>query len=102
MSVISLFNTVMLHCKVARKESHTLLMIASLAAYTAQLVYGLYLVLHRHDQSIVQVLCYVIISSFAVALVRAWTLIPGKHICDPRAPVSHDPLAENAQAGASS
>jgi len=81
MALVSLFGTVRLHLRHLGKLQAAIF-VASLAAFTVQLLYGIGLTLRPHDKAFLTGLTFVLIASFAVALGRAWSLLEGKGSSD--------------------
>jgi hypothetical protein len=57
-----------------------------------QLVAGVLPAAQPHDSYFVYTVAYLLVSSFGVALVRAWALLQGRHI-RPVEPASDQPLS---------
>jgi hypothetical protein len=78
MALVSIFQTMRLHFGQARHTAAPLLLVLALAAYLAQLVVGVALAIRPHTTGLVYDVAYLLIASFAVALVRAWSLMQGR------------------------
>ena len=74
-AVICLINTVRLH-KRLRHVEYLILLISSVA-YLVQFGAGIDLIARPHDTSMLANVCYLIFTSFAIALTRVWVLIQG-------------------------
>jgi hypothetical protein len=72
--VIALVFTLRLHLRLAFQASRVVLAF-SLLAYSSQLVLGAVLIARPHDQALANNLAGLMLSSFAAALMRAWTLM---------------------------
>jgi hypothetical protein len=79
MAVISIFSTLRLHRGLGKGESAVSQLSLALAAFVTQLVVGALLAVHSKQQSLVFVIAYVLVASFAAALMRAWSLMQGRH-----------------------
>jgi hypothetical protein len=86
MALVSLYSTFQLHRGLGKGESAKLQLALALAAYLTQLVTGALLAASPGDQSLVRTITEVLVASFAAALVRAWSLVQGRHI--PHAPAT--------------
>jgi hypothetical protein len=75
MAVVSLFNTFRLHRGLAQGESALPQLILALAAFLVQFLVGALLAARPGDQSLVYIIAYVLVASFAAALGRAWSLM---------------------------
>ena len=80
MAGISLYSTGKLHRYLAPRQSQVALLIFSVVSYSAQASGGVWLMIRPHQQSLYDALSYVITSSFALALVRAWALLQGSYL----------------------
>jgi len=78
MALVSMFQTLRLHFGQARRTAAPLLLVLALAAYLAQLVVGVALAIRPHSTELVYDVAYLLIASFAVALIRAWSLMRGR------------------------
>lgn len=83
MALISLYGTFRLHRGLGKGEPAVLQLTLALAAYLTQLVTGTLLILSPGHQSLVYVIAYVLVASFAAALTRAWSLMQGRHTPKP-------------------
>jgi hypothetical protein len=79
MALISLYSTFRLHRGLGKGESAVSQLTLALAAYLTQFVAGALLIANPGDQSLVDVIAYVVVAAFAAALWRAWSLMQGKH-----------------------
>jgi hypothetical protein len=80
LALLCLYQTVRLHRRLNRTEAHPVLLALSLASFGGELVASIVLILNPHGQGAMQVLVYLVVASFSVALSRAWALIQGRHI----------------------
>lgn len=80
MAVVSLFNTFRLHRGLGKGESALPQLILALAAFLTQFVAGALLIASPGRQSLVYVIAYVVVASFAAALGRAWSLMQGRRV----------------------
>ncbi len=80
LALACLYQTVRLHRRLNRTEAHPVLLALSLASFGGELVASIVLVLNPHEQDAMQVLVYLVVASFSVALSRAWALLQGRHI----------------------
>jgi hypothetical protein len=80
MAGLSLFRTLQLHWRIGRRDLHVVLLMLSLGGYLWQLVAGVLLAVRPHDSYFLYTVAYLLVGSFAVALVRAWALVQGRHI----------------------
>jgi hypothetical protein len=79
-AVISLVNTVRLHRHRAGRTPARAIFLFSCAGYGFQLAVGVVLIVRPHQTSFVDVLTYIVVGSFAIALSRAWALVEGAHL----------------------
>jgi hypothetical protein len=84
LAVSSLVSTLRLHGRLTRSRSQLAYLFLSTAAFTFQIVEGVYLLVQPTGNSAVENLSYVMIGSMAIALGRAWALLQGKHIEAPK------------------
>ena len=82
----SLFRTLQLHWRIGRRDLHLVSLILSSCTYLGQLVVGVLLIALSHDSSLVYTVAYLLISSFSLALIRAWALLQGRHISPAKPP----------------
>jgi hypothetical protein len=80
MALLSVYHTLRLHLGLTRRTAALRQLILALAAYVGQLVVGVALAIRPHDDGLVYDVAYLLIASFAVALVRAWSLMQGQHV----------------------
>lgn len=85
MAAFSLYRTMQLHWRIGRKELHLVTLVLSIAAYGCQLVTGVLLVARPDSEFLVFTVAYLLIGSFGVALVRAWSLLQGRHLAGQQA-----------------
>ncbi|HEY0870075.1 MAG TPA: hypothetical protein VGD55_06735 [Acidothermaceae bacterium] len=78
LAVLCLSSTARLHRSVGAMRSSVLTSVLSIAVFVFQLVAGIGLVTRPHDEVFVKELAWVTITSFTVALLRAWSLLKGK------------------------
>jgi hypothetical protein len=79
MALVSLFGTFRLHRGLGRGEVAVRQLGLALAAYLTQFVVGALLAARPSQQSLVYIIAYVLVASFAAALGRAWSLMQGRH-----------------------
>jgi hypothetical protein len=79
MALISLFSTVRLHRGLGKGELAVRQLSLALAAFLTQFVVGALLAARPGDQSLVYVIAYLLVASFAAALGRAWSLMQGRN-----------------------
>jgi hypothetical protein len=96
LAVSSLVSTFRLHGKISRSRSQLAYLFLSTGAFTFQFVQGVYLIVQPSGNSGVENLSYIMIGSMAIALGRAWALLQGKHIEDPKRAVSSAAPAASA------
>jgi len=84
LAVASLSSTLRLHGKLFRSRSQMAYLLLSTSAFTFQIVEGVYLIVQPRGNSGVENLSFVMIGSMAISLGRAWALLQGKHIEDPK------------------
>jgi hypothetical protein len=85
LSVVSLASTFRLHRQVGRSTSKLVLSALTVLAFAAELAAGIGLVARPHKAALVTDIAWITIASFAVALMRAWSLLQGKDV-EPAAP----------------
>jgi len=78
LAVLSLSATIRLHRRVGRSATKLAVSALTTAAFAAQLAVGIGLVARPHNASLVTDLAWITIASFAVALMRAWSLLQGE------------------------
>jgi hypothetical protein len=86
-ALLSILFTLRLHLRLAWHASAVAELALSMAAYLSQLVVGAALAARPHSQTLVHVVAYLLIASFAVGLSRAWSLLQGRY----RVPKSGSP-----------
>jgi hypothetical protein len=79
--------TFRLRRSLGKGESAVSQLTLALAAYLTQFVAGALLIANPGDQSLVDVIAYVVVAAFAAALWRAWSLMQGRHTS--QAPETH-------------
>jgi hypothetical protein len=84
LAVSSLVSTLRLHGKLSRSRSQLAYLLLSTSAFTFQIVEGVYLIVQPRGNSGVENLAYLMIGSMAIALGRAWALLQGKHMEEPK------------------
>lgn len=84
LAVLALYTTTKLHRHLAQREAQVALLIFSITSYLTQVAGGIWLALRPHQRSLYDALCYVIVSSFAMALLRAWSLLQGSYLTPSR------------------
>ena len=76
-AVISISSTISSARKVHWQETGWRLLGLALAAYLAEIVFGVQLTIDKHAPGAVNSISYILIGSFSVALGRAWALVEG-------------------------
>jgi hypothetical protein len=71
-------NTVRMHRALRSVASQFRLLIFSAITYAAEFAGGVTLLIRSHETWIINGLCYVIFTSFALSLARAWALLRGE------------------------
>jgi hypothetical protein len=94
LAVSSLVSTSRLHGKIARSRTQLAYLLLSTSAFSFQIVEGVYLIVQPRGNSGVENLAYIMIGSMAIALGRAWALLQGKHMEDPKKPTATAASAE--------
>jgi len=84
LALASLGGTARLHTNLSRSRSQLTYLFLSLSAFTFQIVEGIYLVVQPTGNSGVQNLSFAMLASMAIALGRAWALLQGKHLAEPK------------------
>jgi hypothetical protein len=84
LAVTSLTSTVRLHGRLSRSRNQLAYLFLSTGAFTFQFVEGIYLIVQPSGNSGVENLSYVMIGSMAIALNRAWKLLQGEQLEDPK------------------
>ncbi len=84
LAITSLVSTARLYGRISRSASQLAYLFLSTAAFGFQLVEGVYLIVQPTGNSGVETLAYVMIGSMAIALGRAWALLQGKHMDEPK------------------
>ena len=79
MALVSLFSTFRLHRGLGKGELAVRQLTLALAAYLSQFVVGALLAASPGHKSLVYIIAYVLVASFAAALGRAWSLLQGRH-----------------------
>jgi hypothetical protein len=79
MALVSLFGTFRLHRGLGKGELAVRQLGLALAAYLTQFVVGVLLAASPGHQSLVYIIAYVLVASFAAALGRAWSLMQGRN-----------------------
>jgi hypothetical protein len=79
LALISLVSVVRLNSRLHVARNGIVLAI-TLAAYGAQLGYGIVLILNSHDTGEIPSLAYILFATLVVALQRAWSLLRGRHL----------------------
>jgi hypothetical protein len=78
LAVFCISQTVRLHRSVGTARSNVLTSFASVGVFVVQLAAGIGLAVRPHSEGFVKALAWVTITSFTVALLRAWALLRGK------------------------
>jgi hypothetical protein len=84
LAVASLSGTFRLHGKLSRSRSQRAYLLLSTGSFTFQIVEGVYLIVQPRGNSGVENLAWVMIGAMAISLGRAWALLQGKHMEDPK------------------
>jgi len=79
MALLSLLYTLRLHRDLAGSPPSWRQLLLAVATYCGQFGVGTALAIRPHDRELVDVVAYLLISSFAVGLVRAWSLMQGQY-----------------------
>ena len=77
LAVFCISQTLRLHRRLGTARSSVLTSVASVAIFIVQLAAGIGLTTHPHNVTFVKILAWVTITSFMVALFRAWALLRG-------------------------
>ena len=77
LAVLSLTATIRLHRRVGRSATKLAVSALTTVAFAAQLAVGIGLLARPHNTSLVTDIAWITIASFAVALMRAWSLLQG-------------------------
>jgi hypothetical protein len=96
MAVLSLISTIRLQRRLHYGRSPVVVVI-TLAAYLAQLAFGVLLIAHPHDSDDVINLSYIVFTTMVMSLERAWSLLRGKHVAAAQA--SAAPRGDDPQPG---
>jgi hypothetical protein len=78
MALVSLYSTFRLHRALGKGELAVRQLTLALAAFLTQFVVGVLLAASPGRQSLVYVIAYLLVASFAAALGRAWSLMQGR------------------------
>ncbi|HTC68012.1 MAG TPA: hypothetical protein VK662_00465 [Acidothermaceae bacterium] len=78
LAVFCISQTLRLHRSVGTARTSVLTSVASVAIFVVQLAAGIGLTARPHNVTFVKILAWVTITSFTVALLRAWALLKGK------------------------
>jgi len=79
MAVASLWSTLRLHRDLAGSRPAWRQLLLAAATYCGQFGVGVALAIRPHARELVSVVGYLLVSSFAVGLVRAWSLMQGQY-----------------------
>jgi heme/copper-type cytochrome/quinol oxidase subunit 4 len=94
LGVISTWSIIRLHSRL-HWARNTILLSLAIIAYVVELVYGILLQVHPHDNSAVNNISYVVFATLIISLQRAWSLLKGKHIAEtPSSDATSDPQAD--------
>jgi hypothetical protein len=98
LAVASLASTFRFRGKISHSHRQVAYLLLSATAFTFQLVEGVYLIVQPRGNSGVDSLSYFMIGSMVIASGRAWALLQGKHIEDPKkAPAASAAPATSAE-----
>jgi hypothetical protein len=78
MALVSLFSTWQTRSHLTSQEAARVQLALAVLTYLAQLGVGIALSASPNDQGLVRGVAYLLIVSFAIALIRAWTLLGTK------------------------
>lgn len=84
LAISSLISTLRFYSNRAHTRTQVVYLLLSVSAFTFELVEGIYLIVQPHGNSAVENLAYFMIGSMALSLGRAWVLLQGKHITEPK------------------
>ncbi len=76
MALICFFRTIRLHRNLSSVQYYMLIL--SVLAFVFQFIIGVIFIATPHSTTCVVSLCYIIFTSFAIALTRAWDLMKGE------------------------
>jgi hypothetical protein len=79
MALLSLMYTLRLHRGLPRSDAAWRQLLLAAATYCGQLGVGVALGIKPHERVLVGVVAYLLVSSFAVGLGRAWSLMQGQY-----------------------
>ena len=79
MALVSLWSTLRLHRALTGSQPALRQLLLAVATYCGQFGVGVALAVRPHARELVGVVGYLLVSSFAVGLVRAWSLMQGQY-----------------------